>query len=48
MRQAMIEAMKYWVINADIDGYRCDAADFVPSDFWQQAITSLNTIPGKN
>jgi glycosidase len=47
MRQAMIDAMKYWVINADIDGYRCDAADFVPYDFWQQANTSLNAIPGK-
>jgi glycosidase len=43
----MIDAMKYWVINADIDGYRCDAADFVPYDFWQQANTSLNAIPGK-
>ena len=47
MRQAMIDAMKYWVINADVDGFRCDAADFVPYDFWQQANASLNAIPGK-
>lgn len=47
MRLAMINAMKYWVTNADIDGFRCDAADYVPFDFWQQAITALNAIPDK-
>ncbi len=44
MRKAMIRAMKYWVYQANIDGYRCDAADFVPFDFWQQAIDSLHAI----
>ena len=41
MRQAMIEAMRFWVDNADIDGFRCDAADWVPNSFWEQAISSL-------
>ena len=44
MRKAMIDAMRYWVYAANIDGYRCDAADFIPADFWQQAIASLRTI----
>ena len=44
MRQAMIEAMRYWVYQANIDGYRCDAADFIPFDFWRQAIASLRAI----
>ncbi|RFM27060.1 alpha-amylase family glycosyl hydrolase [Deminuibacter soli] len=44
MRSAMIKAMKYWVYNANIDGYRCDAADFVPAGFWKQAIDSLRAI----
>jgi len=44
MRRAMIKAMQYWVYTANIDGYRCDAADFVPFDFWQQAIDSLKNI----
>lgn len=44
MRQAMIKAMKYWVYTANIDGYRCDAADFVPADFWKQSIDSLKKI----
>ncbi|PKP32148.1 MAG: alpha-amylase [Bacteroidetes bacterium HGW-Bacteroidetes-16] len=41
MRLKMIEAMKFWVDTADIDGFRCDAADMVPYDFWQQANEAL-------
>ena len=44
MRIAMIRAMQSWVYSANIDGYRCDAADFVPADFWKQAIDSLHNI----
>lgn len=47
MRLAMIAAMKFWIDTAAIDGFRCDAADFVPFDFWQQAIDSLHNIPNK-
>lgn len=47
MRQAMIDAMKYWVLEANVDGYRCDYADGVPFDFWKQAIDSLEAIPGR-
>ena len=43
MRLEMIDAMKYWIEEADVDGFRCDAADMVPYDFWKQAIDSLNT-----
>ena len=32
MRKAMIAAMKYWVTNFDIDGFRCDAAGMVPQE----------------
>lgn len=44
MRLAMIDAMQFWITTADIDGFRCDAADYVPFDFWQQAIDSLHNI----
>jgi 1,4-alpha-glucan branching enzyme len=44
MRKAMIAAMKYWVLEANIDGFRCDAADFVPADFWKQALDELKAI----
>jgi len=45
MRKAMIRAMQYWIYTANIDGYRCDAADFIPFDFWQAALDSLQNIP---
>ncbi len=48
MRTAMIDAMKYWVTEANVDGFRCDAADYVPYDFWLQANTALNAIPNKH
>lgn len=45
MRKAMIEALRYWVFAANIDGYRFDFADNVPFDFWKEANTSLKNIP---
>lgn len=44
MRKAMIRAMKYWILEANVDGYRCDAVDFVPIDFWKQALDELKAI----
>lgn len=44
MRRYMTEAMKYWVTEAGIDGYRCDAAGFVPTDFWDNARRELDAI----
>jgi alpha-amylase len=41
MRKAMIDAMKYWVKEYDIDGYRCDLAFWVELDFWLEARTEL-------
>jgi len=37
MRHELIKAMRYWVNDFDIDGFRCDMAHLVPLDFWQQA-----------
>ena len=47
MRKEMISAMKYWILEANIDGYRCDYADGVPNDFWKQAIDTLTAIPNR-
>lgn len=44
MKDAMIDAMAYWVYTANIDGFRCDYADFVPQDFWSEAISKLRNI----
>lgn len=37
MREAMINAMQYWINECDIDGFRCDMAHLVPLDFWHEA-----------
>jgi glycosidase len=47
MRAAMIDAMKYWLVEANVDGFRCDYADGVPFDFWSEAITTLRAIPNR-
>jgi alpha-amylase len=47
MRLEMIKCLKYWITTANIDGYRCDAADFVPYAFWKQAIDSIRKLPGR-
>jgi alpha-amylase len=47
MRLEMIKSMKYWITTCNIDGFRCDAADMVPFDFWKQAIDSLKNLPGR-
>ncbi|MFI5337485.1 MAG: alpha-amylase family glycosyl hydrolase, partial [Opitutales bacterium] len=44
LRQYMTAAMAYWVREADIDGYRCDVAGFVPVDFWNNVRRELEAI----
>lgn len=44
LRKYMIDCMKYWIINADIDGFRCDMANLVPTDFWEAARRELDKI----
>jgi cyclomaltodextrinase / maltogenic alpha-amylase / neopullulanase len=44
LRTYMIGAMKYWVEEYDIDGFRCDVAGEVPMDFWNDARTELDKI----
>ncbi|MGB3591709.1 MAG: alpha-amylase family glycosyl hydrolase [Nonlabens sp.] len=43
-RFAMRDAMAYWIKEHDIDGYRCDVAHEVPTDFWNATIKELRTI----
>jgi len=44
MRKYMTDALKYWVKEADIDGYRCDVAGFIPVDFWENVRSELDAI----
>jgi alpha-amylase len=42
LRRAMIDAMKFWVVECGIDGFRCDMAMLVPLDFWKSAREELD------
>lgn len=43
-RKYMTGALKFWVKEANIDGYRADVAGFIPVDFWENARTELDEI----
>jgi len=44
LRDSMISAMKFWLTETGIDGFRCDVAEEVPVDFWKTCITELKKI----
>lgn len=44
MRAAMLDAMKFWVDTIGVDGFRCDMAMLVPTDFWESAVDELLAI----
>ena len=44
LRKEMIKSMEYWIKEADIDGFRCDVAMLVPTDFWDVARKELDAI----
>jgi glycosidase len=44
LRQYMITMMKYWVQACDVDGFRCDVAWNVPTDFWEEARAQLESV----
>lgn len=41
---AMIDAMRYWIFAANVDGFRFDWADQPPQAFWTNAINNLRGI----
>lgn len=41
---SMIHAMKFWVAETGIDGFRCDVAAEVPRFFWEEAIRELKQV----
>jgi glycosidase len=40
----MIGAMKFWITEADVDGFRCDVAGMVPTGFWIWARRELDQV----
>ena len=42
--RGQIEAMRYWIEEFGVDGFRCDMAMLVPIEFWQEASAELHRI----
>ena len=41
MRDAMLRSMRWWMDTIGIDGFRCDVAGEVPTDFWNWAMGDI-------
>jgi glycosidase len=44
LRVYMTDMLKYWLREFDLDGFRCDVAGEVPTDFWENARSELEKI----
>ena len=44
LRRYMTDMLVYWIKNFDLDGYRCDVAGEVPTDFWEQARVEMERV----
>lgn len=44
LRRYMTDMMVWWVRDVGVDGFRCDVAEMVPTDFWNDARARLNKI----
>lgn len=44
LRRYMTDMLIYWIKDFDLDGYRCDAAAEIPTDFWEQARRELERV----
>ena len=44
LRAEMLNVFKFWIKEANIDGYRCDVAGWVPCDFWEEVRTSIDSL----
>jgi glycosidase len=44
LRRYMTDMLKYWIREFDLDGFRCDVAEEVPTEFWENARAELDKI----
>ena len=44
LRRYMTESMAFWLREADFDGFRCDVAGLVPTDFWNDTRQQLEKV----
>lgn len=44
LRRYMTDMLKYWIREFDLDGFRCDVAAELPTDFWENARLELDKV----
>ena len=44
LRRYMRDMLKYWLREFDLDGFRCDVAGEVPTDFWETVRVALEDV----
>ena len=44
LRALMLDVFRYWIEEFDVDGYRCDVAFFVPTDFWEEVRAAVSRV----
>ena len=44
LRDYMIDVLKFWIRDYDLDGFRCDVAGEVPVDFWERVRAEIEKI----
>jgi glycosidase len=44
LHRYMTDMLKYWIREFDLDGFRCDVAGDVPTEFWENARLELDKI----
>lgn len=44
LRAEFIKIFKHWITAYDVDGYRCDHAHGVPTDFWEELRPELDRV----
>ena len=44
LRQYMVDMFVYWLKTFHLDGFRCDAASFLPTSFWEQLRPALEAV----
>lgn len=44
LRRYIIYNLKSWIRDYDLDGFRCDVALFIPTDFWDEARAEVDKV----
>lgn len=44
LRKYIIDMLKFWVRDYGLDGFRCDVAGFIPTDFWETARAEVDKV----